>query len=101
MKERKSLEYKYGNPTGHFTILKPVYYRVGNSIRWKWFYLDSFDKNHFYLQNKLPRVRELTPQRAAQYYRKFRKSNSNNQFSNHILPFSMSYDTSLRYAAIM
>ena len=92
--------YKYGNPTGHFTVLKPVYYLVGNSIRWKWFYLDSFDKNHFYLQNKLPRVRELTPQRAAQYYRKFRKSNTNSQFSNHILPFSMSYDISLRYAAI-
>ena len=61
---------------------------------------DHIDKNDFYSHNKVARVKELTPQRAAQYYRKFRKSNTNSQFSNHILPFSMSYDISLRYAAI-
>ena len=38
--------YTYGNPTGHFTVLKPIYYRNGNQVLWKWFYLDSFDKKH-------------------------------------------------------
>ena len=74
---------------GHFTVLKPIYYRNGNQVLWKWFYLDSFDKNQFYAHDKLHHVQELSGTKALQYYREFTTSAGNERTPNVLIPIEL------------